>query len=211
MYFFVFPVPVCAITASGVPRGTIVSINRFSTLCGWLAQRQGWRVKGWIWPSEQARSAKANSWPDCQMGDRNDNFIYSSLWYFKGSFTCHKILRHGTFPLYFPSERKVFCKVFCGFLSPLKIHRLSLVLNPQPLGPVASTLTSTPPRRQPTYLLKFLIISLISKHACKQQHQCIVNQRTQLSPRILRAALPYKLTVNSELFPSCITTRCSIP
>jgi hypothetical protein len=40
---------------------------------------------------------------------------------------------------YFPSERKV-C---CGFLSPLKIHRLGRVLNPQPLGPVASRLTTT--------------------------------------------------------------------
>jgi hypothetical protein len=41
-----FPVPVCAITASGVPGCTFVSMNRFSNLCGWLAQRQGWRVKG---------------------------------------------------------------------------------------------------------------------------------------------------------------------
>jgi hypothetical protein len=32
--FFFFPVPVCAITASGVPGGTLVSMNRFSTLCG---------------------------------------------------------------------------------------------------------------------------------------------------------------------------------
>jgi hypothetical protein len=30
--FFFFPVPVCAITASGVPGGTFVSMNRFSTL-----------------------------------------------------------------------------------------------------------------------------------------------------------------------------------
>jgi hypothetical protein len=29
-----FPVPVCAIKASGVPGGTFVSMNRFSTLCG---------------------------------------------------------------------------------------------------------------------------------------------------------------------------------
>jgi hypothetical protein len=29
-----FPVPVCAITASGVPGGSFVSMNRFSTLCG---------------------------------------------------------------------------------------------------------------------------------------------------------------------------------
>jgi hypothetical protein len=26
--------PVCAITASGVPGGTLISMNRFSTLCG---------------------------------------------------------------------------------------------------------------------------------------------------------------------------------
>jgi hypothetical protein len=75
----------------------------------------------------------------------NYKFVYSSLWDFKSSFTCRKILRHGTSPLYFPSERKV-C---CGFLSPLKIHRLGRVLNPQLLGPVASTLTTTPPRRPP--------------------------------------------------------------
>jgi hypothetical protein len=31
---FFFPVPVCAITASGVPGGTPVSMNSFSTLCG---------------------------------------------------------------------------------------------------------------------------------------------------------------------------------
>jgi hypothetical protein len=29
-----FPVPICAITASGVPGGSFVSMNRFSTLCG---------------------------------------------------------------------------------------------------------------------------------------------------------------------------------
>jgi hypothetical protein len=82
-------------------------------------------------------------WKSMKCAKGNENFVYSSLWDFKSSFTCHKILRHGTFPLSFPSERKV-C---CGFLSPLKIHRLGWVLNPQPLCPVASTLTTTPPRR----------------------------------------------------------------
>jgi hypothetical protein len=33
-FIFLFPVPVCAITASGVPGGTLVSMNRISTLCG---------------------------------------------------------------------------------------------------------------------------------------------------------------------------------
>jgi hypothetical protein len=62
-------------------------------------------------------------WRSRRWARGNGNFVYSSLWDFKISFTCHKILRHGTFPLYFPSERKV-C---CGFLSPLKIHRLGRV------------------------------------------------------------------------------------
>jgi hypothetical protein len=69
---FFFSVPVYAVRASGVPGGTFVSMNLFffSTLCGWLAQRQEWRVTGRIWPSEEPRSAKANSWLDYQMGDR---------------------------------------------------------------------------------------------------------------------------------------------
>jgi hypothetical protein len=75
----------------------------------------------------------------------NDNFVYSSLRDFKSSFACRKILRHGTFPLYFPSE----WKVCCGFLSLLKIHHLGRVLNQQPLGPMASTVTTTPQRQIP--------------------------------------------------------------
>jgi hypothetical protein len=58
-------------------------------------------------------------------------------------FTCRKILRHGTFALYFPSERKV-C---CGFLSPLKNPSPWSGSNPQTLGPVGRTLITTPPRR----------------------------------------------------------------
>jgi hypothetical protein len=79
----------------------------------------------------------------------NDNFVYTSLWDFKSSFTCRKILWYWTFPLYLPTERKV-C---CGFLSPLKIHSVGRVLYPQPLYPVASTLTTTPPRRRNIQLI----------------------------------------------------------
>jgi hypothetical protein len=32
----------------------------------------------------------------------NKNFVYSSLWDFKSSFTCCKILRHGNFPASLP-------------------------------------------------------------------------------------------------------------
>jgi hypothetical protein len=70
----------------------------------------------------------------------NDNFVYSSLWDFKSSLTCRKIFRHGTFPLCLPAEEKV-CR---GFLSPLKIHLLGRVLNPQPLVPEANTLIMEP-------------------------------------------------------------------
>jgi hypothetical protein len=152
-----FSVPICAITASGVPGGILVSMNRFSTLCGWLVQRQGWRMKGEY--DRVSRRDRLGLTPDLTTRDlwrsrrwarERGNFVYSSLWDFKSSFTCRKILRHGTFPLYFPSERKV----RCGFLLPLKIHRLGRVLNPQTLGPVTSILTTTPPRRRgPTSLV----------------------------------------------------------
>jgi hypothetical protein len=145
-FFFFFPVPVCAITASGVPVGTLVSMNRFTTLCGWLAQRRGGE-----WRGEYDRVSKLDRLkltPDLttRWTTGNDKFVYSSLWAFKSSLTCRKILRHGTFLLYFPSERKM-C---CGFLSPLKTHHLGRVLNPQPLGPLVSTLTTTPQRRRKT-------------------------------------------------------------
>jgi hypothetical protein len=44
-------------------------------------------------------------------------------------------------PALLPLRRKVCCE----FLSPLEIHCIGL--NPRPLSPVASTLTTTPPRR----------------------------------------------------------------
>jgi hypothetical protein len=82
-------------------------------------------------------------WRSRRWARERGNFLYLSLWDFKSSFTCRKILLHGTFLLYFPFEREVCCR----FLSPLKIHGLGRFLNLQPLGPVASTLTTTPPRR----------------------------------------------------------------
>jgi hypothetical protein len=53
-----------------------------------------------------------------RMDEGNENLVYPSPYNFKSSLICRKMLRHGTFPLYFPSERKV-C---CGILSPLKFH-----------------------------------------------------------------------------------------
>jgi hypothetical protein len=45
-HFFFFPFSVCAITASGVPGGTLVSMDRFSVPCAgdWSSDRGGeWR------------------------------------------------------------------------------------------------------------------------------------------------------------------------
>jgi hypothetical protein len=57
------------------------------------------------------------------MCEGNENLFYPSPWDFKSSLTCHKILRHGTFQLYFPSERNM-C---CGSSLPLKVHSLGWV------------------------------------------------------------------------------------
>jgi hypothetical protein len=76
------------------------------------------------------------------MGEGYDSLVFSSPWDFKISFTGRKILRHGT----------------SGFTSHLKedVLRNFIALknpsplpgsNPRPLGPVASTLIITPPRR----------------------------------------------------------------
>jgi hypothetical protein len=59
----------------------------------------------------------------------------------KGNLTCRKILRHGSTDL-LPLRRKA-C---CGFLSPLQIHCSWTGSNPRTLGPLASTITITPPR-----------------------------------------------------------------
>jgi hypothetical protein len=132
----------------GVPGGTLVSMNRFSTLCGWLVQQQEWRMKGEYDRVSKRDRLRITPNLTTRWATGNDNFVCSSLWDFKSSFTCRKISRHGTFPLYFPSEGKV-C---CGFISSLKLHRLCRILNPQPLSPMASTLTAStltaiPPRR----------------------------------------------------------------
>jgi hypothetical protein len=76
-------------------------------------------------------------WSKWEVAEGNENSVYPSLWDFKRSFTCRKILRHGT----------------SGFSSHLKEGVLKIFItlknsspwpskNPQPLGPVASTLTT---------------------------------------------------------------------
>jgi hypothetical protein len=49
-----------------------------------------------VLPAETSGASRRN-------GRRSENFAYQYLKYLKGSFTRRKILRHGTFRLYFPS------------------------------------------------------------------------------------------------------------
>jgi hypothetical protein len=74
---------------------------------------------------------------------RSENFAYQYLRYFKGYLTCCKILRHGTFG--FRSHPKEgLLRTFIAIKNPSPRQGL----NPRPLGPLASTLTTTPPRRR---------------------------------------------------------------
>jgi hypothetical protein len=77
-----------------------------------------------------------------RVGEWNENLIYPFPWDFKRSIACRKIVWRGT----------------SGFTSHLKEGALRIFIalknpsswpgsNSQPLGPVASTLTITPPRR----------------------------------------------------------------
>jgi hypothetical protein len=76
-----------------------------------------------------------------RMGERNENLVYLSLWDFKRSLPCHKILQHGTSGFTFYLKEGV-RQIFIALKNPLPWQGL----NPQPLDPVASTLTTTPPR-----------------------------------------------------------------
>jgi hypothetical protein len=76
------------------------------------------------------------------VGEGNENLVYLSLW--DVGYLLHAMKSYDMGPLALLPIRR---KVCCGFLSPLEVHCLGRT-NPQPLGPVASTLTTTPPRLQ---------------------------------------------------------------
>jgi hypothetical protein len=76
------------------------------------------------------------------MGEGNDNLVYPSQWDFKRSLTCRKILRHGTSG-FISHPKEGVLRIFIALKNPLTW----LGPNPRPLGPGASTLTTTPLRR----------------------------------------------------------------
>jgi hypothetical protein len=77
-----------------------------------------------------------------EMGEGNENLVYTSPWDFKSSFTCRKILWHGTSS--FTSHPRGKCAA--DFIA-LKNQSPWPGLNPQPLCPMAVTPTTTPPSR----------------------------------------------------------------
>jgi hypothetical protein len=79
-------------------------------------------------------------------GRQSENFAYQYLKYLKGYLTCRKTLRHVTPGFtYRPKEGVLWILIALKNQSPLP------GLNPRPLGPVASTLTTIPPRRHVCY------------------------------------------------------------
>jgi hypothetical protein len=75
----------------------------------------------------------------CRRTDEgNGNLVYPSLWDFKRSLTCHKILWHGTSSFTSHPKEGVLW-IFITFKNPSPWPGL----NPSPLGLVASTLTTT--------------------------------------------------------------------
>jgi hypothetical protein len=72
------------------------------------------------WQSYQQRRPK-------RVGGMDEGMRIQYLWYVNGSFTCHKILWHGT-----SGFTSICRKVCCGLLSPLKIHRLGQVWTSDP-------------------------------------------------------------------------------
>jgi hypothetical protein len=88
-----------------------------------------------VLPAETSGASRKN-------GRRNENFAYQYLWYINGSLTCRKILRRGSSD--FTSHPK---EGVLRIVIVLKNPSPRPGLNSRPLGPLASTLTTTPPRR----------------------------------------------------------------
>jgi hypothetical protein len=76
------------------------------------------------------------------MGEGNENLVSPSPWDFKISLTCREILQHGTSGFTSHPKEGVL-RIFIALKNPSPWPGS----NPQPLGPVAITLTITLPRR----------------------------------------------------------------
>jgi hypothetical protein len=86
-----------------------------------------------------------------RIGQRSENFAYPYLKYLKGSLTRRKILWHGASG-FTSHPKEAVLRIFIAVKNPSSRP----TLNPRPLGPVASTLTTTPPRRPHLFWLPVL-------------------------------------------------------
>jgi hypothetical protein len=115
-----------------------------------------------VFPVETSGASRRN-------GRRSENFAYQYLKYVKGYLTYRKILRNRTSG--FTAHPK---KGVLRICITLKNSSPRLGLNLQPLGPVTSTLTTTPPRR---------LLCHISNHwghrNCKQKFTKISGNNTR--------------------------------
>jgi hypothetical protein len=84
-------------------------------------------------------------------------------------FSLRNIFIHAVRFFYILRLRRKWCS---GFLSLLKIHRPRSGSNPRNLGPVASMLTTSPPRSTINLLLKFLIVKV---HQVGFNFNCCIN------------------------------------
>jgi hypothetical protein len=78
-----------------------------------------------------------------RMDEGNENLVYLPLWDFNRYLTWRKILRHGT-SVFTSHPKEGVLHIFIALKNPSPWPGSNL----WPLGPVASTLTITPPRRQ---------------------------------------------------------------
>jgi hypothetical protein len=98
------------------------------------------------------------------MGEGNESLVYP--WDFKRSLTYRKILRHGTSG--FTSHLK---EGVLLILSPLKSIALA-EFEPATLGPVGSTLTTTPPSRLRRFVAALLAVTDTSAREPQHNEKC---------------------------------------
>jgi hypothetical protein len=116
----------------------------------WMWELQWW----WCWLGTTPDLSTRALWQSYQqtnlervggMGEGIRILHIQYLWYVSGSFTCYKMLWHGTSGIISHPKEGVL-QIFIALKDPSPQPGL----NPQPLGPVASTLTTTPPMRLQT-------------------------------------------------------------
>jgi hypothetical protein len=112
-----------------------------------------------VLPAETSGASRGN-------GRKSENFAYQYLKYLKGSLTCRKILRHGTSGFTSHPKEGVL-RIFIALKDPSPRPNL----NPRPLDPVASTLTTTSSRRLYCQLLGRIALTFAARNQAEVWRQ----------------------------------------